>query len=290
MADKVLVVQRGHVPRRTGATGTAGEQKVVTDIAAAMGPLTPAGWRLEVIDADPADSAYRGDVFIALHCDGGASTASGASVGYPDEAGRALAQRWKAAYAAQGWNRGFRPDNYTAGLRGYYAYDNALSQGNKVRMVIEHGFLTNVGDAAWIRANIKKCAAAIWSAVAGEENQVAELTHLYIVVVDQGDPKHRAALDAIAAKQSDRAVSGTTSFAVHTTPGLEADAYINYAKANKLDCQSDYTTKEAYLRMTVRNKGVMPAGTSCSTEIAKLEADKADARIATAALSRIINR
>jgi hypothetical protein len=165
----LLVVQRGHVPRTSGATGTAGEQQVVTAIAAAIVAQTPVGWQVRVIDADPPNAAYAGDYFIALHCDGGASSAQGASVGFPDLAGSALAQRWKAAYVAQGWPYGFRDDNYTSGLRGYYAYDNALAQGNRVRMVAEHGFLTNTQDAAWIRANIDKCAAAAWVAVAGAQ-------------------------------------------------------------------------------------------------------------------------
>lgn len=162
-----LVAQRGHVPRRTGATGTAGEQEVVTAIAAELGKYKPDGWKLVVINADEPLERYRGDVFVALHCDGSSNTdAHGASVGYQTAAGSALAQKWKSEYVKQGWGRGFRPDNYTAGLRGYYAYKYA-KQFTNTYIVVEHGFLTNAQDAAWIRSHYAECAKAVWMAVAG---------------------------------------------------------------------------------------------------------------------------
>jgi hypothetical protein len=168
---KTLVIQRGHVPRTTGYTGTAGEQEVVTAIAAEavrIGP--PAGWQLRVIDADEPDYRYRGDAFIALHCDGSTNRAmSGASVGYQTPEGEAFAKRWKAAYAAHGWPHGFKADNYTENLRDYYGFRHALAVGNRACMVAEHGYLTNATDAAWIRAHITECARAIMAALPGEE-------------------------------------------------------------------------------------------------------------------------
>ena len=182
----ILVAQRGHVPRTTGKTGTAGEQDVVRQIAAWLQMTIPSGWGLRVIDADPPDWMYGGDVFVALHCDGGDPASHGASVGYPDAAGGALAQRWKTAYVAQGWTRGFKPDNYTPGLSGYYAYDNALAQGNRVRMVVEHGFLTNAEDAAWIHAHYAQCALAIWAAVTGGNDVSGAAGYITIREGDRG--------------------------------------------------------------------------------------------------------
>lgn len=253
---QTLVVQRGHVPRKTGMTGTAGEQDVVTRIAAAMRPA-PAGWRLVVIDADVDAALYRGDAFVALHCDGSSNRSkSGASVGYKTPEGKALAARWKAAYVAQGWSRGFRSDNYTAGLSGYYGYKHALAQGTKACIVVEHGFLTNAGDAAWIRANIDKCAAAVWAAVAGTEE--AQMYYIYGVVVDLGDPAHRSALRAIAAKYNDKLVEGTIAVAYHAALGENADAYIAYTSAHGLEHHSD-TNGEAS-RMVLRSAGTVPSG------------------------------
>lgn len=164
-----LVAQRGHVPRRTGATGAAGEQEVVTAIAAELGKYKPDGWKLVVINADEPLERYKGDVFVALHCDGSSTKpdAHGASVGYQTAAGSALAQKWKSEYVKQGWGRGFRPDNYTAGLRAYYGYKYA-KQFTNAYIVVEHGFLSNKTDAAWIRSHYAECAKAVWMAVAGE--------------------------------------------------------------------------------------------------------------------------
>lgn len=164
----LLVVQLGHVPRTTGFTGTAGEQQVVTAIGAEIRRLKPAGWDLRIINADESSFLYQGDAFIALHCDGGAISARGASVGYKTPEGAALAQRWKAAYSAQGFPGGWRNDNYTTNLSGYYGFSRCLAQGNRACIVVEHGFLTNPHDAAWIKANYTKCAQAVWIAVAGQ--------------------------------------------------------------------------------------------------------------------------
>lgn len=177
-----LVVQRGHVPRRTGATGTAGEQEVVTAIAAELNKYKPDGWKLVVINADEPLERYKGDVFVALHCDGSSNTdAHGASVGYQTAAGSALAQKWKSEYVKQGWRRGFRPDNYTAGLRGYYAYKYA-KQFTNTYIVVEHGFLTNAQDAAWIRSHYAECAKAVWMAVAGSVKGDAPVERTYKVM------------------------------------------------------------------------------------------------------------
>ena len=163
-----LVAQRGHVPRKTGATGTAGEQEVVTAIAAELNKYKPDGWNLVIINADESLERYKGDVFVALHCDGSINPdAHGASVGYQTAAGSALAQKWKSEYVKQGWGRGFRPDNYTAGLRSYYGYKYA-KQFTNAYIVVEHGFLSNKTDAAWIRSHYAECAKAVWMAVAGE--------------------------------------------------------------------------------------------------------------------------
>jgi hypothetical protein len=148
-----LIVQRGHVPRTTGAVGTSGEQQLVTAIAAKIVQLASAidGLEVAVIDADVARQDYRGDAFIALHADGAASPqAAGASVGYATAVGRHLARAWKAAYAAQGFPGTFRTDNYTAALSGYYGVRAAIKAGNRAACIVEHGFLTNPAEREWM--------------------------------------------------------------------------------------------------------------------------------------------
>lgn len=270
-----LVLQRGHVPRTTGATGTAGEQEVVTAIAAEVNRYKPAGWTVRIINADEPVERYAGDVFIALHCDGSANPlSSGASVGYQTNEGNALAQRWKAAYKAHGWPYGFRDDNYTSGLRYYYGYKYAKVY-TPAYMVVEHGFLTNKAkDAPWIRSHYRQCAAAIWDAVAEEEE--VERTHIAITITDYGDVAHRSAITALAAKWQDLVIETSGSALVHAKAGEDADAFIAYAKANGLPASSITVDGASHETMVVRNVGKVPpvehpVDTASQERIAHLE-------------------
>lgn len=146
----ILVVQMGHCYRKSGATGTTGEQDYATRVATACRNLLHGrgGWTVRTILADDALSLYRGDAFAAIHCDGSTSAAArGASIGYRNAEGQAFGQAWKRAYDARGWD-GFRPDNYTAALSGYYGTGNAVNQGNKRAVILECGFRTNDADRA----------------------------------------------------------------------------------------------------------------------------------------------
>lgn len=150
----LIVVQAGHYPRTRGATGTGGRDGDPTEqefnIAAAYACATHlrrAGHACRVIGADVADSLYRGDAFVAIHCDGSTSpSAHGASVGYRTSEGQVLAGRFKTAYQAAGWTGGWRPDNYTKALAGYYGTKNAVDQGTRRAFIAEAGFLTNPTD------------------------------------------------------------------------------------------------------------------------------------------------
>lgn len=152
----ILVVQMGHCYRKSGATGTPGEQDYATRVATACRNLLHGrgGWVVRAILADDAVSLYRGDAFVAIHCDGSTSaTARGASIGYRTPEGQAFGQAWKRAYDARGWDSGFRPDNYTDALRGYYGVGNAMAQGNRRAFIAECGFLTNGEDRAVLNGN-----------------------------------------------------------------------------------------------------------------------------------------
>lgn len=143
-----LIVQQGHCYRKTGATGTAGEQGYATLVAAACFQLFNQrdGWTVIPTLAD-ADQ-YRADAFIAVHCDGATSAAArGASAGYQTAEGQALAHAWQRAYAAHGWPL-FRPDNYTPALRQYYGVTKAVAAGTRRACIIECGFLTSPADKA----------------------------------------------------------------------------------------------------------------------------------------------
>jgi len=162
-------------------------------VAAEVVRQTRPGWTVRVIDADPSDSAYRGDAFVAIHADGSSNpSARGASVGYRTFEGARLGAAWKTAYTRRGFPGGFRPDNYTSNLSGYYGTRKAVSQNNRRAIIIEAGFLTNPSDRAWINANHAAIAASIWDAVAGPlEEEEEDVNHIIEVVVR---PEKEAAL------------------------------------------------------------------------------------------------
>lgn len=148
----LIVVQKGHVPRTSGATGAPGEQQFAIDTAAVLAPmLRSMGHTVRVIDADEPRSRYAGDLFVAIHYDSASSSsASGASVGYQNAAGDRFAQAWKRHYVAEGWTRGFRSDNYTVNLARYYGVSEAIAAGNRTAIITESGFHSNAGDKALI--------------------------------------------------------------------------------------------------------------------------------------------
>lgn len=153
----VIVLQMGHVPRRSGATGTVREQEFAKALAPRIASrLSFRGHVVHVIGAD--SDVPSSDVFVALHTDGSTSRSRrGASVGYPDLNGARLAAAWKAAHQSVGYPGGFLPDNYTAALSGYYGFRKSRA---KYRFLAEHGHTTHADDQAWLFANLDACADA----------------------------------------------------------------------------------------------------------------------------------
>jgi hypothetical protein len=147
-----LVVQMGHVPRTTGSTGTAGGGTTEQDYARSVAARCVehlhgrGGWSVKTINADVADAEYRGDGFVAVHCDGGSPDAHGAAVGHQTSEGDAVGEVFKAAYARRGWTSGFKADNYTTNLGQYYGVREAVGQGNRRAIIVECGFLTSAID------------------------------------------------------------------------------------------------------------------------------------------------
>lgn len=98
----------------------------------------------------PADYAGTYDVRVAvfIHFDGASPPCtSAASVGYPSSSERTVAAGWKRLYE-RFFPYGFRPDNFTAGLREYYAYKQTrASQG---AFVLELGEITCPAQRRWL--------------------------------------------------------------------------------------------------------------------------------------------
>ena len=192
-----LVIQSGHYGRTSGATGGPGEAKLAYRIAQAAKTLVDAvdGWTATIIPAD-ADvdgtdpyRRYRGDAFIALHADAsGSSSVRGSSVGYrSDPEARALAHAWHAEWRRRvGTNVGpARSDNYTSALSGYYGTRRAAAVGNTRACIVEHGFMTNPDERAYLESPeaVAHAAAAVCVAVTGKAPTVTTTTN--------GDPMLR---------------------------------------------------------------------------------------------------
>jgi peptidoglycan hydrolase-like protein with peptidoglycan-binding domain len=170
--------QLGHVPRKTGKTGTGGccgetEQEYVQRLFTALEPkLKAAGHTPIKILADPKDGYPAMDAFFAFHCDGSTNNkARGCSFGYrtdlPNEtASKAFGDRWRFEHTAAGYPGGNRPTNNTDGLAHYYALGPATNKGAKRAICIEFGFLTNKADNDWLIANVGAVADALVRTVA----------------------------------------------------------------------------------------------------------------------------
>lgn len=147
-----VYLQIGHYPRKTGITGTAGEQEFAKATAARCARmLRKRGHKVFIRGAD--DGVFATDVFVAFHADGSVSTsAQGASVGHQDGDGERIASQWKRYYQRLGWGTGFRGDNYTAALGGYYGVARARAAGSRYCFIIEAGFMTNPAEGAELRS------------------------------------------------------------------------------------------------------------------------------------------
>jgi hypothetical protein len=161
--------QLGHVPRKTGITGTGGEQEYVQRLFTALEPkLKAAGHTPIKILADPEDGVYPAmDAFFAFHCDGNDNhSARGCSFGFRTDlpnatASKAFGDRWRFEHAAAGYPGGNRPTNNTDDLAHYYALRPATNKGAKRAICIEFGFLTNKDDNDWLIANVGAVADAL---------------------------------------------------------------------------------------------------------------------------------
>lgn len=170
MAKKRVLVQAGHLaPREPGfesGTGTNGEQELVKTIRDRLVVLLNRDGRFEAIPM-PGWIRPRGikvDAAVFLHGDGGSSSSTGYSFGYPNYAvNKRLATLIGKEFDKIPGHPPHHTDNYTGGLRGYYGFSRVDTPGPEV--VVEHGFLTNPTERRWLFANTGKLAEAEYKAI-----------------------------------------------------------------------------------------------------------------------------
>jgi hypothetical protein len=128
-----------------GATGERSWTPVVADAATQV--LRRYGVTVARRAADFTGS-YSVGAAVFIHFDGSDPPCrSSASIGYPNERSAAAAAEWRKLYGSY-WPFGFEPDNFTTGLREYYAYGQVVARDGS--LVLELGEITCPHQRAWL--------------------------------------------------------------------------------------------------------------------------------------------
>ena len=169
MAKRILV-QAGHVaPRQPGhldETGAAGEAEMVTDIRDALCRLLEADDRFDPVPVPGRiPDGVRVDAALFLHCDGNNNPAVGGfSLGFPEfDVNRRLARLVQREFERIPGHPAKRPDNNTVDMAQYYGYSHVETPGPEV--LVEHGFVSNPDERAWMKRNVKALAEAEYAAL-----------------------------------------------------------------------------------------------------------------------------
>lgn len=142
-----------HFPQHHCNLGAAGERAWNPIVANEVTRVLRAH-RIRVVRL-PADYAgtYAVRVAVFIHFDGASPPCgSAASIGYPPGANRAAAASWKRLYDRY-FPFGFRPDNFSVGLREYYAYKQ--TRASVGAYVLELGEITCPAQHRWLANRLR---------------------------------------------------------------------------------------------------------------------------------------
>jgi hypothetical protein len=133
-----------------GAAGERAWTPVVADAATQI--LRRYGVSVARRPAD-FDGEYRVEASAFIHFDGSNPPChSSASIGYHRPSDASAAAGWRQLYGRY-WPFGFQPDNFTAGLRDYYAFKQVdASDGS---LVLELGEITCPAQRAWLEPRLR---------------------------------------------------------------------------------------------------------------------------------------
>ncbi|MGC1381451.1 MAG: hypothetical protein WA814_10580 [Candidatus Baltobacteraceae bacterium] len=99
------------------------------------------------------DGTYRVGAAVFIHFDGSEPPCqSSASIGYGKKTDTAAAEAWRALYGRY-WPFGFQPDDFTIGLREYYAYRQV--EAGAGALVLELGEITCANQRAWLAPRLQ---------------------------------------------------------------------------------------------------------------------------------------
>jgi hypothetical protein len=142
-----------HFPQHKCNLGAAGERDwtpVVADAATKI--LRTHGVTVTRLPAD-FDGTYAVSDAVFLHFDGSdAPCTSGASIGYHTQASAPAAKAWHQLYSRY-FPFHWEPDDFTAGLRDYYAYKQV--DASDASMVFELGEVSCPPQRAWLKPRLQ---------------------------------------------------------------------------------------------------------------------------------------
>jgi len=165
-----------------GASGERAWTPVVAD--AATQTLRRYGVTVARLPADFSGS-YRVRAAVFIHFDGSAPPCSSrASIGYAHGRDARAARAWRVEYGRY-WPFGFAPDNFTASLRGYYAFKQV--DATDASLVIELGEITCPAQRAWLAPRLR------WEG--------ALLAHFLSALIGKGDVPDPGVFSAQAAPE-----------------------------------------------------------------------------------------
>jgi hypothetical protein len=165
-----VLVQAGHeLPLEPGIPGLGAEGEVELNIAIrnALCTLLEADDRFDAIRASGnLPDGIKVDAALFLHCDGATPSARGFSFGFPDGEGhKALAHRIRGEFMKlPDHPPGDRADNGTADEHHYYGFTHNRVISDSMCLV-EHGFVSNPTEHAWLKAHVKDLARAEYVAL-----------------------------------------------------------------------------------------------------------------------------
>ena len=142
-----------HFPQHRCNLGARGEREwtpIVADAATSI--LQRYGVSVARLPADFAGH-YRTGAAVFIHFDGSSPPCgSRASIGYHADADAAAARTWRTLYGRY-WPFGFQADNFTEGLRNYYAFRQVDAQDGS--LVLELGEITCPAQHAWLAPRLR---------------------------------------------------------------------------------------------------------------------------------------
>ncbi len=169
-----VVIQAGHEGRTSGNTGAQTKQYkeelwniLVADEVSKQLRL----WDIEVKRVPAKVPFMRAKIAVSIHFDSAKTLCkTGASIGYPNDDSKAFADRWKNLYSAYFpflWHQ----DNFTKGLKNYYAYKWIRAEKF---LVLELGELSCDTQSKWLKPRLKEIAHLVAYSIAKELGKAVE--------------------------------------------------------------------------------------------------------------------